>query len=465
MLELKLRDYQKEGVEFLVSKRRAYLADDAGLGKTVTILETVNRLDGYPLLVIAPKMALYTWRKELDKWYGLPSIVYTGKPYERKELWADFVYGGFPMLVTNYALVSEILEKTLATERKWGTVVADEIHLGGLLNKDTQTFKKVKALCRTSQNFFPITATPIRRNPADLWAPLHLINPDRFASYWRFVYTYCMVIEDTFGKSIEPLPKNPMQLKQLLNWYMIRRLKKDVLPELPPTTRQPMIVEMTPKQAKTYKKLSEEAIVATKSSIIVTPNEVTKILRLRQLLVTPQILGIDDIGGALEVLPELIMEEFDRGKPVVIFTPFVSAIDFIVERLVDTIENLSDVYVIKGKMGASEIFRESQKFQNNPDPRRVLICSIKSSASYDAYAASACFFLGCEWSSIDNEQAEARLHRLGQEDKVHAYYITHLGTVDELVMQRLDDKARASNWTLRPEEVLRFIAQSKQNVM
>lgn len=449
MGKLKLRKYQEEGASFLTHKRRALLADEMGLGKTITALTASTTLGDFPALIVAPKVALYVWQQELEDWYDLPSAIYSGTPSERAAEFAKFKEYGLPYMITNYAFAKEVIDLPV----KWRTIICDEIHMAGLLNRKSKTFKRMKSITRKSRNLFLVTGTPVRATAADLWAPLHLINPKRFSSYWRFVHTYCIVIQEIFGKSIERRPQDPVAFRRMLSNYMIRRYKKDVLEELPDKIRQVVNIDMTPKQARMCRELEEDLMTEMgDGDVLVTPNTVSMILRQRQLLTTPKMFGDDEPGGALAALKQLAGDEFDAGNSIVVFTPFRQAIPYIKEVLD---EHDAHIYTVSGGMTARDINEQVRNGFQKEKKRAALICVIKSGASFTAHKAPVAFFLGAEWSLTDNLQAEDRLHRLGQKDSVRIKYLLHRGALaDELVKERLNEKQRAVNWTLTPEDIL-----------
>ncbi|MFA7017825.1 MAG: SNF2-related protein [Sphaerochaetaceae bacterium] len=449
-MTLKLREYQEAGVDFLVEKHRAILADEPGLGKTVTALTALKRLgiEEGPILVIGPKISLGVWRDEAMKWFGDESLLYSGDipVHKRSTVLEKLERDKIPLLITNYAMIGDILQYRTA----WQAVICDEIHLGGLLNHKSATFGKVRRL--RYRYMFLITGTPVRRNPADLFAPLHLLDPFKFKSYWSFVWKHCIVIEGPFGKSIEARPKNPLGLNAMLQQYLIRRTKKKVLKELPPKTRQALKIRMTKGQAKLYTQLAEIMMVdIDRDSVVAAPNEAVQVLRLRQMLVTPQLLESREKGAALEELKELVDMEFASGRSVAVCTPFRQAVPYVREVL----EELTGyIYEIHGKMKrqAADV---AMAFQGCPTHRKCIIYTIKSGASFTVHAASTAFFVGYEWSAIDNLQAEERLHRIGQLNPVNIYYLMYEDAVtDQQVMDKLDDKQMASNWILRPHEII-----------
>jgi SNF2 family DNA or RNA helicase len=446
------RKYQEEGIDFLKKRARVILADEPGLGKTFQCLGALEGLGFGPTLIVCPKMALGVWEHEIRKWTDQIGMIYDGTQTQRKKLWKSFVEDDIPFLITNYAKLKELL----TLKPSWKTIICDEYHLAGVRNRNTQVYDNLKRF--TSTNMFLITGTPINRGPQDLFAPLSLLNPTEFKSYWGYEARYCLVIDGMFGKTIEERPKDPTVFKQMWSRYMIHR-KKSVVDGLPDKLRMPVPLEMTSKQAKLYREIEENMYAEVKQSdlmikdghpnwddeVIITPGRMSQILRLRQMLVTPQLLGINEKGAILEALPELLNAEFENGTPVMIFTPFAQAIPFIKEAIAKVAKQC---WSLQGGMKGTDLHASVEAFQNSKEVRRVLICSIKTGASFTAHAASTAFFCGYEWSANDNLQAEDRIHRIGQSKLVRIQYLLHKHTVDELVMEKLDAKQSAADFIL-----------------
>lgn len=455
---IELRPYQKEAIEQIYRQHRVLLGDEQGLGKTRTTLEGLVKLAGdeAQFLIFCPRVALGTWKSEGKKWFGFNSLIYTGetKPKDRLLLWEQFQDERPELLIATFAMMDELLTK----RRNWTGIAADEYHKVGLMNRNSATFKKFKKF--HTRFLVLLTGTPVRKGPQDLFAPLHLISSHRFSSYWEFVNKYCVRIPDAFGYTIEPKPKNPAQFKELIAPYVIRRTKKKVLKELPPLQRQPVLLDMTSKQKQYYDELSETGILQTPEGVIACPNEAVKILRLRQLLTTPQIFGLPEKGAALESLLELVEECFDIDEPVAICTAFRPTLDFIEEDL-STLTNR--IYKIHGgmKKPARDV---ADAFQNDKSTKKAIIFTITSGMSFDAYAASKGFVVGPEWSAIDLKQAEARMHRLGQLNHVNMRYLLHPGTIEDGVIDRLDDNTMAANWTLNIDDMLELSKHLRRDV-
>lgn len=450
MQELKLRPYQVEGVKILTSSGRHLLADTMGLGKTATVLKSVDELGGYPTLVVATKNALGVWESEIKKWLGKQSVIYSGPPSRRQKAWEDFIAYSLPFIITNYAFVEEITQR----KSSWPTIVADEIHLAGLLNRNTVTFERFKKL--KSRYLFLMTGSPIRRSPADLWAPFNLLYPKQFNSYWQYVNKYCVTIKTKFGTEIESRPKNVLEFREMARRYMLRRTKEQVATDLPPKIRSMMPLEMTEKQRRLYTQLAEEMIANTDGELIVASNQLSMMTQLRQLLVSPLLLGVKEKGAALETLPEIVESEFSEGNSIAIFTPFRAAVGLIADELNRLPKDIRPEFVgrILGTLSHDEITNTACRFQSLKTYRKVMVCTIKSSTSFTIHDASASYFIGYEWDFNQNEQAEDRLHRLGQKKTVRCYYTMHKDSLDDRVMEVISMKKAGANIILKPEHLL-----------
>lgn len=448
-----LRPYQQDGIRYMMHRPHNLNWDDMGLGKTVCTLFTAiykaremfeaRDYDGYqhPILICCPTKALFVWREEITKWFHLDSTIYWGTIAQRKKIDKHKA----PFLITTYGMMKELSNST------WTGVICDEIHEVGILNQKTQTYAELCKL-RGKINFsFLLTGTPIRQGVIDNFAPLHFVDGNVFQNYWQFVNTYCITIATAFGKDIQRNPRDIAAYRSMIGKYRLRRIKTEVLKDLPGKQRQAIPLQMTPIQAKAHHDMLEEYIYADDDSIVVSPNAMTAILRARQILVSPRLLGIDDDGVGLTYIKDEGRTLLESGKPFVVFTPFRQAIAIIA----DVIQELhlgTKIYTITGGLNPVEFARQWQGFQDPSNKNKVLLCVIKSGASFHATEAADCFFLGYEWDFNYNVQSEDRLCRMGQKNFVHCRYLLHEGTVDEQVKSRLNSKNDASNWIIGTDE-------------
>ncbi len=442
-----LRPHQISGIDFLLEhNNRTILADVAGLGKSLIVLKALFKQPNFPVLIVCTKLGLSVWSNELKKWYSESSIVITGPPKKRDIFLQKFITNDYKFLITNYAHMAEVLQKL--TPMFFKTLVMDEYHLPGLLNRKTKIYTMAKSIAKLIPNIIMLTGTPQRQTPADWYAPLSITAPDDFTSYWRFVSNWCVQIEGFYGNTIERLPQNKAKFYQMLDNYRRRCTDKS---HLPPKTRQPIPIAMTKKQKKLYDQLREKMYLNEDGQFLITPNKLTNVLRCRQLMVCPRILGFDDNGGALNILKELVDEELSEGNSLIIFTPFRPALNLIEEQL-KKIKDLV-IFQIHGGMTHEEHTIVQTKFQGLMTKRKVVICTIKSGTSMTLTEACVEVFLGYEHGVHDNTQAEDRCHRETQTEPVRIYYILYKdNAVDERGLEILNDKHQALSLDVSRED-------------
>lgn len=472
-----LLEYQKNMVSFMSTRKGVLHYADMGLGKTLTTLTSVFQKESFPCLIVCPKFALSVWEAELQKWFNEPALIYTGTPKQREKIWHDYHTTGTRFLITNYEMVEEVAfksgydvatksryKKCLAkTQYKWKGLICDEIHAGGLFNYKTQKFKVISKLARTVENKYLLSGTPYRQGCIDFYGPLHIADPTTFPSYWPFVTQYCVRTQSPFGIQIERNPANIQQFRKMIGQYMIRMTKEEVLHQIPGKIRQTLWVEMNKEQRKIYDELTEElmAFVDNSGELLMSPNQLTLAIRQRQILACPQVLGLAKRGAAIDMIIEHSHLSIDDNAPVVVFTPFRRAVPLLEEAFKEEYGEELEIYKITGGLTADEFGYQWKTFQNSKK-KRVLLCVIKSGASFQATAASTAYFLGAEYDFNLNVQAEDRLNRLGQTKLVNIYYVMHKGTVDEAVVAKLNEKNTAANWVIGTQaEYLRMLKQLK----
>lgn len=469
-----LRPYQVGVVSRMVKEKRHLNYAEMGMGKSLMSLLAVMELKAFPCMIVCPKSAMIVLQVELRKWFEMDSTIFVGTPKQRDKLFKQFMTSGNKFIITNYALSEElgkrfgIIPDTAedkardrcynpppGTSWKLGALVADEIQSGGLFNHKTKTYKAFAKIAKKTPVIYLLTGTPYRKGCIDFYAPLSLIAPNKFDSYWKFVSKYCITINTGFGKSIERNPKDVIGFRSMLRQYASILKVKDHIRDMPEKNRQAIPIEMDKIQRKIYSEL-EENLFATfndDEDLIITPSQLSLRMRLRQLLVCPKMLGIDSYGAAMETMMDMTGELVDRREAFVIFTPFRQAVPYIKERLRQEYPGFM-ICSITGGLTPEEFGHQWQSFQSGRGAR-ALICVIKSGASFHATSAQTAFFLGCEYDFNQNAQAEARLHRLGQQNNVNIYYLLHQQTVEEEVIDILNDKQYGADLVLSSEELFR----------
>lgn len=439
-----LRPFQIDGTRFLLKQRRAILGDEMGVGKTVQALMYARQLtksrSPRKVLIVAPKSARGEWLDQAAQWIGWRGCDYNGTR-RQLDLSADFV-------ITNYSLLNELVE----IEPNWTVIIFDEAHK--LRNARKRQAKKAAdgtktergpfrawLKLRASEGMLFMTGTPVTKNPGDLFPMLNAINPKRWSSYWAFVKRYTYVSHNGFGFKVEGA-RNEEALQRELDSVMIRRLKAEVMKDLPPKTRSSVKVQMSAKQRKHYRELAKTAMteIGEPSIPLIAPGVLAKLTRLRQLLVTPRILGIDEDGAALDAL----VEKLDGAdQPALVFTPFREAISHIRAAL-----EAVDIECFEVHGGTRNIGEVVKAFESSDNPRRAIIATAQQGTSWKAITASSTHHLGWLWNPSDNMQCEDRPHRHGQRNAVNNYYYLSEGTIDDDGMDIIAGKKRIADLVL-----------------
>lgn len=478
-----LRPYQVEVKERMINEKRHLNFMDMGMGKSLVTLLAVIEQKAFPCMIVCTKSAMYVLEAELKKWFDMEAIVYAGKPKQREKQWQDFATSGtVKFIICNYSMASEVGQRfgltsagskiskgsvpggtiittpTTGTKHKWnvGSLIADEIQLGGLFNEKNQTYKVFKQLCKQIPVVYLLTGTPYRKGVIDLYGPLSLVDPVKFKSYWSFVGNYCITIDTGFGKSIERQPKDVISFRKMIRQYASIMKKTDHLKDMPAKQRIPVSLMMDEEQLRIYNELTEDMFTMTDSGqLIMSPSIMTLKMRQRQLLVCPQELGLKTRGAGIDYILENTEDMVEESDPFVIFTPFRKAVKWISGALKDKYRNLT-IFTITGGLTPEEFSKQWKGFQDGRGAR-VLICVIKSGASFHSTCAANAFFLGYEYDFNQNTQAEDRLYRIGQERPVSCYYMMFKGTVDEEVVRILNDKQYTSELVLSDERVFQLM--------
>lgn len=233
--------YQLEGVDFIDSRGgRALVGDDMGLGKSFqSLLWADDNKTARPIIAVCPANVKYHWQNEALSHFGLRAEILHGRkpPKRRKEFLQH------PMLIINYEIVKHWLKFLKGYKPK--LLIIDEIHR--VKNPNSQCSQAIRELSYVVPHVIELGGTAMENWPDELWHPLHILDPERFDNYLKFAFKHCRVKRTPWGWDFRQA-KKPKRLHKLLCKYMIRRLKTDVLKELPAKTRIVIPVEMSNKR-------------------------------------------------------------------------------------------------------------------------------------------------------------------------------------------------------------------------
>ncbi len=441
--------FQEVGIAFIRRCKKVIIADEMGVGKTRQAIEALKTEGCERILIICSKNAMFVWRRELLKWWPerADEFVTTDKkdPLMRRNIWK------FALCVATTHQI--ILRDFVQIPKEWDAIVVDEPHRW-LRNRKTKTFKALRKL--SSDLLVFMTGTPTSRGAGDLWPMLHLCDKKQFSSYWRFVSTFCYVDNGPFGKDVYGT-KNAQGLKEVLSKYMIRRLKRDVFPDMPEQLIDLVPITMDQFQYAFHDKLSDSMIANLEGQLIVAQNTLVTMVRLRQMLVCPKILNPKaPYGAGIEYLQAITSDMDEADRHFAVFTPFKAALPFIGEALEEVGVHMS---YMQGGMSIDQIGEQVDAYDKK---RGVMACVIKCAEAFSLASASLAFFLGAEWDPIDNTQAEGRMHRVETTETVNIHYLQYKGSAEERVMEVLSNKSRNVGKFLSDPRALQRLLQEHE---
>ena len=435
-LEGIMRDYQKIGFEWFktLSKYRlgGILADDMGLGKTIQAIALMlstkeNSEEHRQCLVITPSSLTINWENEIKKFApSLEAVCLNGSAAERKKLFEDI--DKYDVVITSYSTILRDIDKyeniTFALQ------IIDEAQ--NIKNHNTQSAKAVKAI--KSDLRFALTGTPIENTLAELWSIFDFVMPGYLYNYSYFKKNYeTPIVKKNDEKAIK-------SLQRLISPFILRRMKKEVLTELPEKTETILFTEMEKEQKKIYTANAAQVRGELKE---LDSSDKIKILamltRLRQLCCDPSLVYDNYDGGSakLEQCIELVKSCIEAGHKILLFSQFTTMLDIISRRFDE--ESVS-YYTLTGKTKAHERLRLVNDFNENDVG--VFLISLKAGGTgLNLTGADIVIHYDPWWNISAENQASDRVYRIGQKNNVQIYKLIVKGTIEEKIRELQQKKS------------------------
>ena len=448
-----LRDYQKLGFKWMKTLSHyglgGILADDMGLGKTlqvITLLELDKQLAGEhrPSLVIVPTSLIYNWCAEVQKFApGLTFTAVTGNKPERQELIQEGVKTD--LIITSYALIRRDIEDYL--KYSFNYCILDEAQ--HIKNPLSQAAKAVKQL--SSEHRLALTGTPMENNLTELWSVFDFILPGYLGSHTRFSQRFEVPISKGDNTCLESLGRQ-------LRPFILRRLKQDVLKELPEKIEHVIEAELTPEQKKLYVAFLEQARGELFSEIKERGFERSQIkilsvlTRLRQLCCHPSLFVENYTGdsGKLQLLKEVVEDSLNAGHRILLFSQFTSMLAIIKNWL----EEVGVRYLyLDGSTPAGERMRLVRSF--NEGDGSIFLLSLKSGGTgLNLTGADTVIHYDPWWNPAVEDQATDRAYRIGQTKTVHVMKLVTHGTIEDKILMLKERKKQLVDAVIQSGETL-----------
>ena len=424
-LNATLRDYQKYGYKWLKyltdNNLGACLADDMGLGKTlqaIALLSNLHEEKKKKSMVIMPKSLIYNWENEIKRFSPKLKVgVYYG-------INRDFsLLKKVDIILTTYGTIRNDIENLL--EQKFDLLVLDESQ--NIKNINSQTTKAVLLL--NAKKRVALSGTPIENNLLELYSLFRFLNPEMFGSVQRFTNSYILPIQKYSDTStIE-------ELKKKIYPFLLRRVKKEVLEDLPDKIEKLVYVDMNDEHRRFYEERRKYYYSLLKKNTSSQGNfdkffVLQAINELRHIVSSPELESKKIISSKKEVLIENVIEAIENNHKVLVFVNYLSSI----ESICDSLKENKIKYL---KMTGQTKDRQTlvDKFQN--DSRyKVFVMTLKTGGvGLNLVSADTIFIYDPWWNTTVENQAIDRAYRLGQDKTVFAYKMIMRNTIEEKILK------------------------------
>ena len=443
-----LFDYQLRGFRWICALNilgmGGILADEMGLGKTVQMIAAIEYFARsepmrLPSLIVAPTTLLYNWQSEIERFAPrLNATVITGSRPLRERMIAEALGdAGNDVLITSYPLLRQDI--ALYEGVRFRFAVLDEAqNIKNFTSQTARTTKRINAHTRLA-----LTGTPMENNVTELWSLFDFVLPGYLYSAREFIRRY----ED--GRHAE-------ELRLRIRPFMMRRLKADVMAELPDKYSSTMYCEMGPDQRRIYqaallKSRSWVNELMAKKGLDGSRIEVLSAITLMRQICCHPLLSMEDYTGEsakLELLMDVLPDALKSGRRVLLFSQFTSMLKIIRERLDQA--GIPSLY-LDGETSAQERMALAERFNQGQDP--VFLISLKAGGTgLNLTGADMVLHYDPWWNPTAEDQANDRAHRLGQDKTVQIIHLITRNSIEEAVVEMGRRKRRLFDRLITPGE-------------
>lgn len=430
-LKANLRDYQITGFNWFKTLSHyefgGILADEMGLGKTIQTIAFLLSEKNKKSIIITPTSLIYNWRSEFEKFAPTMNIKIIHGSKENRAFSKDEIKD-IDVLITTYGTLRN--DYDLYKDIIFDFCIIDEGQ--NIKNPLSQSCEVVKSL--NSKVKFALTGTPIENNLIELWSLFDYILPG---------YLYS---KKKFQEKFMSIEKNSKELKKLIKPFILRRLKKDVMNELPDKIEKRFLIEMTENQKKVYKTYVDDIKIKMKEKDFIN-DKITifsYLTKLRQLALDPSIImdGYTGGSGKIDIAVELIQEFIKENHKILLFSQFTSVLNSIKKAL--ELENIQYLY-LDGLTKASKRIELVNEF-NESNKVKVFLISLKAGGTgLNLTSADVVIHFDPWWNPAIEDQATDRAHRIGQKNIVEVIKLIAKGSIEEKIIKLQENKKAVIN--------------------
>ncbi len=408
-----LRPFQRAGVAYALQARRLFLADEQGLGKTVQALATLESDDAYPAVVVCPASLKLNWRREIEHWLPHRSVTVvsgTGSVAEPADI-----------TVINYEIVHAHRVR-LALRRPRALVLDESHYIKNPRAKRTQAVRRLAEALEGDALRMALTGTPVMNHAEELIAQLRVIGRlEDFGSGARFARRF-----------------QGVGAEERIHWHLrrscfVRRLKADVLPQLP--AKEHVVVPVALENEREYRQAEKDVVAWLREQPLDLGELEARVAaalraeRLAQLNVLKRLAARGKAGAALAWIDDFLASD----EPLVVFCGSREVQELALQRFPEAL-HLVGSDTVEQREAAVLAFQE-------PNGSQLMIASTRiGGQGITLTRASNVAFLDLEWTPAMHDQAEDRCHRIGQHDAVTAWYLLAAETIDETMIELIERK-------------------------
>ena len=441
-----LRPYQITGYRWLCSLAHygmgGILADDMGLGKTLQTITYVLANPGTRTLIVCPTSLAYNWQDEFSKFAPqIATQIISGTPQERADLMQQST--DVPVWITTYPLIRKDVE--LYKAQIFDACFIDEAQF--IKNPTSLGAKAVKAV--QAKHRFALTGTPIENTLSELWSIFDFVMPGFFGRYRQFEECYEKpILRDHDSVQMQ-------KLRRKIRPFVLRRMKKEVLTELPDKIETRRMAEMGAKQRKIYESYLARIQMELAGDEENTPGGnrmqvLAALTRLRQICCHPATFASNYHGGSgkLDLLMEQLPDILEGGHSVIVFSQFTSMLSIIAHELKQ--RNIPFFY-LAGSTSAQERKREVKEF--NRGEVKVFLISLKAGGTgLNLTGADTVIHFDPWWNPAVEDQATDRAYRIGQKKKVQVIKYVMKDSIEEKIYELQKRKKQLSDQLIQAGE-------------
>lgn len=441
-----LRPYQITGYRWLCSLAHygmgGILADDMGLGKTLQTITYVLANPGTRTLIVCPTSLAYNWQDEFSKFAPqIATQIISGTPQERADLMQQSA--DVPVWITTYPLIRKDVD--LYKAQIFDACFIDEAQF--IKNPTSLGAKAVKAV--QAKHRFALTGTPIENTLSELWSIFDFVMPGFFGRYRQFEECYEKpILRDHDSVQMQ-------KLRRKIRPFVLRRMKKEVLTELPDKIETRRMAEMGAKQRKIYESYLARIQMELAGDEENTPGGnrmqvLTALTRLRQICCHPATFASNYHGGSgkLDLLMEQLPDILEGGHSVIVFSQFTSMLSIIAHELKQ--RNIPFFY-LAGSTSAQERKREVKEF--NRGEVKVFLISLKAGGTgLNLTGADTVIHFDPWWNPAVEDQATDRAYRIGQKKKVQVIKYVMKDSIEEKIYELQKRKKQLSDQLIQAGE-------------